>query len=260
MDTIMPPAAIPLSDLARRLARKESEVQKLRRAYETRLAELKNRREQLAEKLRHLEAEIQSVTQESPKPSADAAPTEDLCRVDQGKAWQAACSSREVAPEGGQALTVKQLADEVRRRKFPTTSKNILRLVQTRVYEMVKKGILAHASGQPGFVVKHSSNGQQTSSQEEGTGAKRSPGRKPKVAMAAGRDAGRGGQPPLREVLTRILEQQKEPIGGGELAKKALATGYKSKSKKFSDVVRVGLGKMKNIEHVPGKGYRLKRR
>jgi hypothetical protein len=125
---------------------------------------------------------------------------------------------------------------------------------------MVKKGILVHASGQPGFVVKHSSNGKQTSLQEEGTGAKRSPGRKPKVARVAGRDAGRGGQPPLREVLTRILAQERAPIGGGDLAIKALATGYQSKSKKFRDVVRVSLGNMKNIEHVPGKGYRLKRR
>jgi hypothetical protein len=155
-------------------------------------------------------------------------------------------------------MTVKQLSDEVRRRKFPTASKNILRLVQTRVYEMVKKGLLAHASGQPGFVLKHTSNGQQTRSHE--SGAKRSPGRKQKATKAAGSAAGRGTQPPLREILTRILKEEREPIGGGDLAVKALATGYKSTSKKFRDVVWVSLGNMKNVEHVAGKGYRLKRR
>ena len=171
----MPPAAIPISDLARRLARKESEVQRLRRAYETRLAELKNRREELAEKLRRLEAEIQSVTQESPEPSGAAvAAEESVPRRTRGKRGKLPALLVKLLQEGGHALTVKQLADEVRRRKFPTTSKNILRLVQTRVYEMVKKGILAHASGQPGFIVKHSSNGKQTSLQEEGTGEEKS--------------------------------------------------------------------------------------
>jgi hypothetical protein len=74
------------------------------------------------------------------------------------------------------------------------------------------------------------------------------------------RAGSRGSQPPLREVLTKILEQSKEPIGGGELAQRALATGYKSTSKSFRDVVWVNLGQMKNVEHVHGKGYRLKKR
>jgi hypothetical protein len=41
---------------------------------------------------------------------------------------------------------------------------------------------------------------------------------------------------------------------------KALKAGYKSKSKSFRDVVWVNLGNMKNVEHVPGLGYRLKKR
>ena len=231
----------------------------MRRAYETRLADLKNRREQLAEKLRLLEAEIQSVTQESPKPAAGATPTaEPTPSQIRGKRGKLPTLIVKLIQEAGQPLTVKQLADEVRRRKFPTKSKNVSRLIQVRVYEMVKKGVLAHAGGQPGFVVK-SSDGQQGSSQAV-MHAKRSPSRKPKVAMAAGRVNGRGSQPPLREVLTRILKEEREPIGGGDLALKALATGYKSKSKKFRDVVWVSLGNMKNVEHVPGKGYRLKKR
>jgi len=81
---------------------------------------------------------------------------------------------------------------------------------------MVQKGELTRASGQPGFVVG-SVNGQQG----KVTRVKRGPGRRAKAQVRASR----GSQPPLREVLTKILEKCKEPIGGGELAEMALKTG-----------------------------------
>jgi hypothetical protein len=152
----------------------------------------------------------------------------------------------------GHPLTVKQLSEEIRRRRFPTTSKNIPQLVQNRVSEMAKKGILAHASGQPGYVVR-SPNGQQ----QEKT---RTRGGQRKVAKPRAGGGVRGTQPPLMEVLTKILAQAKEPMGGGELAEKVLATGYKSTSKRFRDVVWVSLGQMENVEHIRGEGYRLKKR
>jgi hypothetical protein len=46
---------------------------------------------------------------------------------------------------------------------------------------------------------------------------------------------------------------------GSELAAHALKSGYRSKSKNFADVVWVAMGNMKNVEHVPDQGYRLKR-
>jgi len=255
----MPPTAMPLSDLARRLARKESEVQKLRRLYETRLANLQSRRQQLAEKLRALEAEIQSVTQASPEPAAGPTPTAEPAPSKPGpKRGTLPALLVKLIQRAGQPLTIAQLVEEVRRRKFPTKSKNIPGLIQARVHDLVKGGVLAHAHGQPGYVVT-AANGQHMGSQAKAR-TKGRPGRKAKVANASAGAAGRGGQPPLREVLTKILEQCQEPIGGGELAQKVLTTGYKSKSKSFKDVVWVNLGNMKNVEHVPGKGYRLKKR
>src|SRR4051794_20539207 len=116
MDTIMPPAAIPLSDLARHLARKESEVQRLRQTYETRMAKLKNRREQLAEELQRLEAEIQAVTQDSPEPPTGAVPAEESApSTKKGKRGKLAALIVKALQEAGQPLTVKQLADELRR-------------------------------------------------------------------------------------------------------------------------------------------------
>jgi hypothetical protein len=246
----MPTGVLPLSELAKRLSRKESEVNKLRRQYEGRLGRLKERQQKLESELREVEGQIQVA---SPNGSASPAPLpeEPVASAANGMILRDFIIA--LIKEAGKPLTVQELAAEVRRRRYPTKSKNIPDLVQVRLYDMVRKGILDHASGQPGYVVK-SLNGQQ------GSATKRSPGRKAKVTKAPVHAAIRGSQPPLREVLTKILEQCKEPIGGGELAEKALATGYKSASKSFRDVVWVNLGQMKNVEHIPGKGYRLKKR
>jgi hypothetical protein len=60
-------------------------------------------------------------------------------------------------------------------------------------------------------------------------------------------------------VLTDLLRQSQQPLSGSELARRAQAAGYKSDSKDFTNVVWVMLRKMDNVEHVPNKGYRLKR-
>ena len=64
---------------------------------------------------------------------------------------------------------------------------------------------------------------------------------------------------PAREVLSKILSESTRPLTGSELAAKAIKAGYRSTSKSFVDVVWVSLGNMKNVEHVPDQGYRLKR-
>jgi hypothetical protein len=60
--------------------------------------------------------------------------------------------------------------------------------------------------------------------------------------------------------LTDLLQKSKKPIGGSELARLVLATGYKSVSKNFNQIVWDALGKMENVQHVPNKGYQLKKR
>ena len=68
-------------------------------------------------------------------------------------------------------------------------------------------------------------------------------GKRPDVAGRRDEDSGR----------------ESEPIPGRELAEKVLASGYQTKSKDFLKVIWVGVGKMDNVENVPGKGYRLKK-
>jgi len=63
----------------------------------------------------------------------------------------------------------------------------------------------------------------------------------------------------LREVLTQILKKMGAPLTGSELAQEVLKTGYQTDSTKFVNNVFVILGRMDNVEHVAGEGYRLKR-
>jgi len=69
----------------------------------------------------------------------------------------------------------------------------------------------------------------------------------------------RGAQPPLRQVLTNLLQKSRKPLSAAELAKRARAAGYRTNSAKFSNVVWAMLGEMDNLERVPGQGYRFKK-
>ena len=67
-------------------------------------------------------------------------------------------------------------------------------------------------------------------------------------------------QPPLRILLANLLAKSRRPLAARELAEQVLASGYRTKSKNFVDVMWVALGNMENVQNVPGKGYILKRR
>jgi hypothetical protein len=60
-------------------------------------------------------------------------------------------------------------------------------------------------------------------------------------------------------VLTELLAKSHQPLPARELARRGQAQRHCTKSKKFVDVLWVMLGKMDNVENVPGIGYRLKK-
>lgn len=70
--------------------------------------------------------------------------------------------------------------------------------------------------------------------------------------------ANRNRRLPLTAVVTKILAGLREPLSVQELADQVLASGYRTNSKNFKEVIWGGLSKMPNVENVPGKGYRLK--
>jgi septal ring factor EnvC (AmiA/AmiB activator) len=153
----MPDTTLPLDDLTQQIAARESELARLRQEYEARhgrLAELAQHREALQAQLRQIEADIAAVTRgeapaeakatTTPPAPAPAMPTTRLKLSD---------ALVEVAREANRPLTARELGEELTKRKFPTTSSNITNLVQTRLTDLVNKGIFQRAEGQPGVVL-----------------------------------------------------------------------------------------------------------
>jgi hypothetical protein len=157
-------------------------------------------------------------------------------------------------------ITARELAGEVMRQKFPTTSKDIPQLVKSQVSKLTPQGIFQRAKGQPGVVLA----GAKGKPKPPAVRAKRRPGKEggkkapsPKTARNGAAD---GKKPSLRTVLTELLAKRQEPVAVSELAAQAKAQGYRSQSKNFKNVLWVALRQMDNVENVPGRGYRLKKR
>jgi hypothetical protein len=259
----MTTATLPLEDLVQRITQQQSDLENLRREFEARqakLADLTRRKQELARQLQELEAEIQGVATGNPKPQVtpQAEPTKPAPEPKSARGMKLADLLVAIVAEGGgQPVAVRHLAKEVTRRKFPTTSANIPGLVQTRIGELVRQGLLQRVPGRLGVIPAKTTNGK--------TAGPR-PTAKPKARKQAPAQTPKGpkpdrpqGQPPLREVLVNVLKKSRQPLTSGQLAAEVLATGYQTVSKDFATVVSVALSKMPGLAHVPGKGFRLKK-
>jgi hypothetical protein len=142
------------------------------------------------------------------------------------------------------------------------------------------KGVVRRAKGQSGFILAASTNGakkqKSTASQPAPAKSQKMPAESAKPEPSAKKSSGKesfsaeagklanpgphGEQPSLREVLTDVLTNSRKPLSTRELADQIRATGYHSTSKNFVNVVSVQLSKMPNVERVPDKGYRLKKK
>ncbi len=262
-------STVPLSTLAQQLAAKLSELESLRAAYDTRLADLRKRKQELEETLAQVDAEIQAASQEAPAapaaPTAEpAAPPPVTTRGDESR-MTLPQTLVHIVTEKGRAVTVKELAQELVNRKFPTTSGDVAKMVGTRVTELIRRGLLARASGQPGVVLPGQGKPAKASN-----GAKKKSAKKKKKAVKAAKPEGESANgttpsaakvpagPSLRTILLDVLTQATAPLRAKEIADKVLATGYQTKSKVFSGVVGSELAKMENVENIAGQGYRLK--
>ena len=304
-------ATMNLDSLAQHISRQETQLKDLRRELETRqrqLAELTQRKEQLLTQLHLIDAQITAAAT-GKQPSATRLPRSVPTKpgragvvagqagngaATEGTSGKAIANGRTLPAKGTpttgagqpslpsliltmirearQPLTVPQLAEEAKRRGIRSSSAHFPKLVETRVYELKRKGLLRRAIGQSGFTLAPGKVGKGAATQApSGTGSKtkgapssqRTGAAHGKQAVSAGghpSSQARLGKPaPLREVLSKILSESTKPLTGTELAAKAIKAGYRSTSKSFVDVVWVSLGNMKNVEHVPDQGYRLKR-
>jgi hypothetical protein len=241
----MTDAAVPLATLEQRIEQQEAELQALRQEYEARqarLAALTQTREDLAAQLRAVDAEIEAVFRGNAVP----VPAPAASRARPGKAPTLPETLLDILRQAGRPLTVKELADEIVRRRYPTRSGNVHGMVQTRVREMVARGVLRRApANRPGF-------------EAAGPAARASAAAKSRPAEPAPRTAP-AGRPSLRDLLTRLLRRARRPLKAQELAEQALKAGHQTSSKSFVDVVGVALSRMDNLERVPGRGYRLRK-
>lgn len=277
--------ATPLNDLARRISNQEAELQKIRREFEERqrkLASLTKRKEALQAQLLQIEAESAALVTGVPKKStvgrltpAKATKSQPARNAKSSLAKSPAPSRNStgktglalphlivrIVQEARGALGISQIAKEALRRGFASTSSNFQKMVAIRVHELRRKGVLRPADGQAGFVLGKSSRNQAASARGPALPKKSSSNGTPvgwKNSKPSQRNH-KGEQPSLRSVLTTLLERNKGPLLVRDLAKRALATGYRSASKDFENVIQVTVGRMDDLVNVPGKGYRLKK-
>ena len=282
----MPPTSF--TDLQKQITQRERELEALRQELESRqshLSELTRRKEELQNQLQQVEKEIASLaaaaaapgkkptsaTSAAPRSSPSPASTEGQPRMGE---WVVI-----LLREANKPMTARQLWEEARKRGFQVASRDPIKALEHRLQDLKHRGIVQRASGQPGFILTASVNGdkKETSKPQKPaqTSTSKTPSRpassEPTDSSSSGKSASatgaakpaksgyRGGQPPLRVVLTELLKKSRKPLSGSELAKRALAAGYKTTSEKFVDSVWAMLAQMDNIEHVPQEGYRLKK-
>jgi hypothetical protein len=262
----MPDTTLPLDDLTQQIAQHESELQRLRQEFEgrqARLADLGRQREELQAQLRRVEADIEAVTggQAPAAPALAAATAEPPARVTSATpATRLTLSDAlvEVAREANRPMTAKELGEQLLLRRFPTKSSNITNLVQNRLTDLVQRGVFRRAEGQPGVVLAASGGAKKVPAPKAHQNGAPAPAKKPSTPAA--KPPMRKGQPSLRSLLAELLQKSREPVPARVLAEQVLATGYKTKSSNFTDVVWTALGQLEEAENVKGQGWRLKKR
>jgi hypothetical protein len=266
--------AVPMESLAQRIAKHQEELETLRQeleARQTHLADLKRRKGELETQLKHIDAQIQAVHQGAGTPSPTvrvatapkAQPAKRIKPVTRAGKRKPGSSPRladlliKMVGMAQSPITVKQMSEEIISKKFPTSSQNIPRMVQTRVQELVTKGVFERVKDQPGVVLAGAIGAKKLSAAKHPT-PKASPSG---VAKTATRPKMNGhANISLRVLLTDLMSKSQRPLGARELTEQVMAQGYRTKSKNFLAVVRLMLARMENAENVPGKGYRLRKR
>jgi hypothetical protein len=149
----------------------------------------------------------------------------------------------------GRPLTVRQLTDETLKRGFVTASNSPYKVVESRIQDLSKKGLLCRAKGQPGWLLLGKAG-------SAGAAAAMKHAAKPTVDGAKASSS--ADKPPLRQHVLDALQHSKRPLSLKELCQCILAAGYRTASTDFANVLGVALKKMSNIQRIPGQGYMLK--
>jgi hypothetical protein len=266
----MTSSTLPLDQVVQRIRKQEAELRALRQEYADRqqqLDGLQRQRQDLQARLDQVEGQIQALRQGSGASAPIQEPTAKPAASENGKARKAPAAGGKkpgfsaflvrVVRQAGRPLTNKELAEAVRRRKFPTKTSDLAKQVATRVGDLIKKGHLRRTPDGTAVTLPEGGNGKPDAQAKAQSKQKPAPA----AAQAKGTAAAKRGdkQPSLKSVLTKLLGKADRPLSGGELARQAQAAGYRSKSRNFPNVVWVMLRSMDGVEHVKGQGYRLQK-
>jgi uncharacterized protein YhaN len=262
--------SVPFQDLAEQIQKQEAELARLRQELESRrkhLSELTRRKEELQAELAKVEKDIEAVGQAGvPELKTSAARTPVIKGSSKVTAKPVGEMSLptylvQLVHQANGPITVKALAAEVVRNKYPTASKDIAKLVQTRVGDLVKKSVLRRASDGSGVVLAMAAPSSKAVATKVPAGTPTAG--KTKAASATPAASTAQAEPTkwrsLHEVLTHVLAKSSRPLSAQELAEGVTQNGYKSKSKDLKNVIWVSIGKMANVERIPDKGYQLKK-
>jgi hypothetical protein len=267
----MPTTTVPLDNLADRIAQQQAELESLRKeleARQTRLAKLNEKKDILEQRLRQLDADIEAVNQgKTPlrrpaKPAVTASPAHPTRPKKKAPSPPDAKPPKRMADllvdivsETNGPVTAKPLAEELQKRGFFTESPNLPRIVKARLNDLVREGVLRRSEDQAGVIMGKAAG------KSKAQAGRRKKGRKKDAASKASSRVSANGRTkaPLRSIVTKILAKRTQPLPARELAEQAKAKGYVTKSKDLTSVLWVLLGKMDNVENVPGEGYRLKK-
>ena len=134
-------------------------------------------------------------------------------------------------------------------------------MVQTRVGDLVKKGVLRRASDGSGVVLAAAAPSSKAVATKVPAGIPKAGKAKAVSATPAASTA--QAEPTkwrsLHEVLRHVLAKSSRPLSAQELVDGVTQSGYKSNSKDFKNVIWTSIAKMANVERIPDKGYQLKK-
>ena len=134
--------AIPLHNLAQRINQRQAELEQLRREYAARqgqLHKLTQRKQQLQAQLQEVEAAIAAFGQGQTSPVKPVkvtkpAPAKTATAVPQNRPAVAISLPKllvQIVSEAKRPITIKELAGEVVRRQYPSTSKKLPNMSRT---------------------------------------------------------------------------------------------------------------------------------
>ena len=219
----MATATLSFQDLADRIQQQEAQLANLRQELESRQTHLSI----LTRRQGELQAELQQVEQEilaiAPPGTADSVPSAKV------KSAKLASSNASVKPEQGLSLpkylvelvrqakrpiTAKELGEQVAANKFPTTSNKIKDIVQTRVYDLLRKGVLHRVDGSSGVILANGFDAAKHGATKPPTSVPKGSSRKTTAATPVGR----ANKQTLPEALVKVLSASSRPLSGQELA------------------------------------------